>query len=452
MTYSQTIDYLYHAAPSFQNVGAGAYKEGLSNTRALDAHFAHPHTNYRTIHVAGTNGKGSTSSSLAAVLQAAGLRVGLYTSPHLVDFRERIRVDGRMIPEQRVVDFVEQERAFFEPLQPSFFELTTALAFLYFAEQKVDVAVVEVGLGGRLDCTNIIRPDLSVITNISFDHQQFLGTTLPQIATEKAGIIKEGVPVVIGETNGHPEVRDVFLQTATRLGCTIHFADEEEFPDMDSELKGEYQRANMHTVQCALWELRKQDYYAELLTPEAVEEGLAHIMELTGLRGRWQQLHEQPRVVCDAGHNIAGIQYVVQQLLKQPCRRLHVVFGMVDDKDYATATRLLRQLCQRDTAFYFTQPSSSRALPAAELAAAFEAAGTAGFMENVQETEAYEKSEAPGNTVTSKTPTSVQTFPTVGAALDAAMNAASPNDFIFVGGSCYVLADLFLLPLAADVS
>ena len=452
MTYSQTIDYLYHAAPSFQNVGAGAYKEGLSNTRALDAHFAHPHTNYRTIHVAGTNGKGSTSSSLAAVLQAAGLRVGLYTSPHLVDFRERIRVDGRMIPEQRVVDFVEQERAFFEPLQPSFFELTTALAFLYFAEQKVDVAVVEVGLGGRLDCTNIIRPDLSVITNISFDHQQFLGTTLPQIATEKAGIIKEGVPVVIGETNGHPEVRDVFLQTATRLGCTIHFADEEEFPDMDSELKGEYQRANMHTVQCALWELRKQYYYAELLTPEAVEEGLAHIMELTGLRGRWQQLHEQPRVVCDAGHNIAGIQYVVQQLLKQPCRRLHVVFGMVDDKDYATATRLLRQLCQRDTAFYFTQPSSSRALPAAELAAAFEAAGTAGFMENVQETEAYEKSEAPGNTVTSKTPTSVQTFPTVGAALDAAMNAASPNDFIFVGGSCYVLADLFLLPLAADVS
>ena len=441
MTYSETIDYLYHAAPSFQNVGAGAYKEGLSNTRTLDGHFAHPHTNYRTIHVAGTNGKGSTSSSLAAVLQASGLRVGLYTSPHLVDFRERIRVDGQMIPEQRVVDFVEQERAFFEPLQPSFFELTTALAFLYFAEQKVDVAVVEVGLGGRLDCTNIIRPDLSIITNISFDHQQFLGSTLPQIAAEKAGIIKQGVPVVIGETNGHPEVRDVFLQTVMREETTIRFADEDEFPDVQSELKGDYQRANMQTVQCAINELRKQDFYAKMLTQESVAFGLAHIMELTGLRGRWQQLRERPRVVCDAGHNVAGIQYVVNQLLEQRCRRLHVVFGMVNDKDSAAVAQLLRQLCQRETKFYFTQPSCQRALPVAELEAAFEAVGGAGESEI---------NEATGSPVTSRILTSVQTFSTVRAALDAALENASPDDFIFVGGSCYVLADLFMIPWVAE--
>ncbi|MBP5770222.1 MAG: bifunctional folylpolyglutamate synthase/dihydrofolate synthase [Bacteroidaceae bacterium] len=412
MDYQQTIDYLYHAAPLFQNIGAGAYKEGLSNTHALDEHFGHPHTKYRTLHVAGTNGKGSVSSTLAAVLQSAGLRVGLYTSPHLVDFRERIRVNGEMIPEQRVIDFVEQERFFFEPLHPSFFELTTALAFLYFAEQQVDVAVVEVGLGGRLDCTNIISPDLCIITNISFDHQQFLGDSLPKIAAEKAGIIKAGVPVVIGETNGHPEVREVFERTAMGEGCGIRFADEESLPVVESELKGAYQRANMNTVQCALSELCRQPFYAQRLTDEAVQNGFAHVMELTGFRGRWQQLHRHPSLVCDAGHNIAGIQYVVSQLLEQRCNHLHVVFGMVNDKDYTEALRLLEQLKDRAT-FYFTQPSCQRALPVDVLAETYIRKGL-----------------------------HVYTYPSVRIAVQTAMANASEDDFIFVGGSCYIVADL----------
>lgn len=423
--YQSTLDYLYHAAPLFQNIGAGAYKEGLSNTHALDEHFGHPHTKYRTIHVAGTNGKGSVSSTLAAILQSAGLRVGLYTSPHLTDFRERIRVNGEMIPEQRVVDFVEQERAFFEPLYPSFFELTTALAFLYFAEQQVDVAVVEVGLGGRLDCTNIIHPDLAVITNISFDHQQFLGDTLPLIAAEKAGIIKEGVPVVVGETNGHEEVREVFWQKAQELRAPLRFADEEEFPPVESELKGEYQQANMQTVQCVLSELQKLPFYAPLLTPEAVGYGLMHVMELSGLRGRWQVLRERPRLICDAGHNIAGIQYVTSQLLKQQCKTLRVVFGMVDDKDYSTAVSLLSQLCQRRVAFYFTQPSCARALSAEVLAEAFR-----------QQAEISSKKQKGPHP-------QVQTFRAVSDALQAALADSSEDDLIFVGGSCYVLADLF---------
>ncbi|MCF0196169.1 MAG: bifunctional folylpolyglutamate synthase/dihydrofolate synthase, partial [Bacteroidaceae bacterium] len=227
MTYSEAVDYLFNTAPLFQNIGAGAYKEGLSNTNALDEHFAHPHRQFRTIHVAGTNGKGSVCHTIAAILQAQGLRVGLYTSPHLIDFRERIRINGTMIPESEVVRFVEEERAFFEPLHPSFFELTTALAFRYFAEQRVEVAVIEVGMGGRLDCTNIIQPDVSIITNISFDHVQFLGDTLQAIAGEKAGIIKALTPVIIGETNGHDEVREVFARRADTMRAPIIFADEQ---------------------------------------------------------------------------------------------------------------------------------------------------------------------------------------------------------------------------------
>lgn len=412
MNYRQTIDYLYHAAPLFQNIGAGAYKEGLSNTLALDSHFGHPHRRYRTIHVAGTNGKGSVSSSLAAVLQAAGLRVGLYTSPHLEDFRERIRVNGEMISEQRVVDFVEQERSFFESLYPSFFELTTALAFLYFAEQEVDVAVVEVGLGGRLDCTNIICPDLSIITNISFDHQQFLGDTLAQIATEKAGIIKVGVPVVIGEAPD-ASVHEVFVRTAGNTS-SIRFADEEEWPLVPFELQGDYQCANLRTVQCAIDELCKQPFYAARLTDEAVRDGLAHVSLLTGLRGRWQQVGEHPTVVCDVGHNAAGIAYVVRQLLRQEAPVLRVVFGMVDDKDYEQALTLYEQL--RDRAqFYITQPSSQRALAAHVLA---EAAERHGLRVRV-------------------------CVPSIKEAVEVAHVDASPDDFILIGGSCYLVADYF---------
>lgn len=435
MDYPQTIDYLYHAAPLFQNIGAGAYKEGLSTTRALDEHFGHPHTRYRTIHVAGTNGKGSVSSSLAAILQAAGLRVGLYTSPHLVDFRERIRVNGEMIPQQRVVEFVEQERAFFEPLSPSFFELTTALAFLYFAEQQVDVAVVEVGLGGRLDCTNIIRPDLSVVTNISFDHQQLLGDTLPLIAAEKAGIIKPGVPVVIGETNGHPEVRDVFIrafETANAVDAgnadktvggvnvdasvSLRFADEERLPaDADLppfQLQGSYQRANLRTILCALSELRKQAFYSRVLSEQSVAHGLAHVMEFSGISGRWQQLQEHPTFICDCGHNFAGIQYVVSQLLEQSAKHLHIVFGMVGDKDFEHAAQLFVALRERAT-FYLTQPSCQRALPVDTLASTFQQFGLQPL-----------------------------SFPSVPEALTAALGAADADDFVFLGGSCYMVADL----------
>ena len=246
MNYQDTLEYLYNSAPMFQQIGAGAYKEGLENTLALDAHFGHPHRQYRTIHVAGTNGKGSCSHTLAAILQAAGYQVGLYTSPHLVDFRERIRINGQPIPKEDVVHFVEEERSFFEPLHPSFFELTTALAFKYFADKQVDVAIIEVGLGGRLDCTNIITPDLCIITNISLDHTQFLGNTLAQIAGEKAGIIKSNIPVIIGETT--PETRPVFLQKAQEVKTAIHFAEDEnheqDYPKLDFELKGLYQKKN----------------------------------------------------------------------------------------------------------------------------------------------------------------------------------------------------------------
>ena len=268
MTYEETLNYLYHAAPLFQNIGAGAYKAGLSTSHALDEHFGHPHRKFRSLHVAGTNGKGSTSHTLAALLQGLGYRVGLYTSPHLVDFRERIRVNGRPIPRQRVVDFVEQERSFFEPLAPSFFELTTALAFAYFAEEEVDFAVIEVGMGGRLDCTNIISPELCVITNISLDHTQFLGDSLEKIAAEKAGIIKPGVPVVVGQTT--PGTRKVFAQAAASVNAPIFWSEEEgrvveaEYVDgkyhyitkdwgaVVGELGGAYQIYNTRTLLSAI--------------------------------------------------------------------------------------------------------------------------------------------------------------------------------------------------------
>ena len=319
MTYQETIQYLFNSTPVFEHVGAAAYKPGLYNTRELDQHFGHPHIAYKTIHIAGTNGKGSCSHTLAAILQEAGYKVGLYTSPHLVDFRERIRVNGHPISEQRVIDFVEQERAFFEPLNPSFFELTTALALLYFKEQQVDVAVIEVGLGGRLDCTNIITPVLSLITNISFDHTQFLGNTLEQIAAEKAGIIKQHVPVVIGETA--PDTRTVFKQKAAICKAPIYFAEEEpevlsskvcqtggrdyitqHFGNLHGQLGGEYQERNANTVLKALPLL--QEIFN--ITPNNIVAGFANVTTLTGLRGRWEKLRENPVVICDTGHNVAG--------------------------------------------------------------------------------------------------------------------------------------------------
>ena len=423
MTYQETLNYLYNSTPLFQNVGKDAYKEGLENTHLLDEHFGHPHRRFKTIHVAGTNGKGSCSHTLAAILQSAGYKVGLYTSPHLVDFRERIRVNGIPANEEYVIDFVEQHRAFFEPLHPSFFELTTAMAFNYFAEQQVDVAVIEVGLGGRLDCTNIIRPDLCVITNISFDHVQFLGDTLAKIASEKAGIIKPGIPVVIGETT--PETKPVFSDEALKQGATIHFAEEEQlllsssvnaegkriyqtkdYADLEGELGGLCQEKNANTLLSAIRVLQSAGY---LIKEEHVREGFARVCSLTGLRGRWQKLQESPVAICDTGHNKAGIQYIVEQLARQNYRQLHIVMGMVNDKDITSVLALL----PKDATYYFTQASVSRALPATEVQHLAERTGLSG-----------------------------QTYHSVKEAYQAALSSAHQDDFVFVGGSTFIVADL----------
>lgn len=407
MDYQHTLEYLYNSVPMFQQVGSSAYKEGLENTLALDEHFGHPHRNFRTIHVAGTNGKGSCSHTLAAILQEAGYRTGLYTSPHLVDFRERIRVNGQPVPEEYVIRFVEEERSFFEPLSPSFFELTTAMAFRYFADQKVDVAIIEVGLGGRLDCTNIIRPDLCIITNISFDHTQFLGSTLAQIASEKAGIIKQDIPVVIGETT--PETRPVFAEKAQAVQAPICFAEDhvpEEYSDMDYELKGLYQEKNRRTLLTALPLLKKAGYH---LSEQAIRNGFAHVCELTGLMGRWQKLQDAPTLICDTGHNVGGITYIAEQLKQQTYRKLHIVMGMVNDKDI----RGILALLPRDADYYFTKASVKRALPEAELARLANAAGLQG-----------------------------ECYPDVPTAVRAAQEKSLPEDFIFVGGSSFIVADL----------
>ena len=423
MTYQETIDYLFNSTPLFQNVGKDAYKEGLENTHLLDEHFGHPHRQFKTIHVAGTNGKGSCSHTLAAILQSAGYKVGLYTSPHLVDFRERIRINGTTVSEAYVIDFVENHRAFFEPLHPSFFELTTAMAFNYFAEQQVDVAVIEVGLGGRLDCTNIIRPDLCVITNISFDHVQFLGDTLAKIASEKAGIIKEGIPVVIGETT--PETKPVFAEKAIQVNAPIHFAEEEQFllessineqgkriyqtkeyADLEGELGGLCQIKNTNTLLSAIRILQDIGYN---INDTHVREGFAHVCSLTGLMGRWQKILETPVAYCDTGHNKAGIQYIVEQLSRQTYRQLHIVMGMVNDKDISGVLAML----PKDAIYYFTKASVSRALNENEVK---RLAGEAGLEGN--------------------------TYPSVKDAFEAAQASAHPDDFIFVGGSTFIVADL----------
>ena len=424
-TYQETIEYLFNSMPVFEKVGNSAYKPGLFNSESLDKHFNHPHRNYQTIHVAGTNGKGSCSHTLAAILQSAGYRVGLYTSPHLVDFKERIRVNGECISEDYVVDFVHQNASFFEPLHPSFFELTTALAFKYFADSKVDVAVIEVGLGGRLDCTNIITPVLSLITNISFDHTQFLGNTLEQIAIEKAGIIKEHVPVVIGETV--PETRTVFKQKAAICKVPIYFAEEEpevlsskvcqtggrdyitqNFGNLHGQLGGEYQERNANTVLKALPLLQK----IFNITPNNIVRGFANVTTLTGLRGRWEKLRDNPVVICDTGHNVAGWKWLAPQIKSAVCRKLRLIFGMVDDKDVETVIKLL----PKNATYYWAQASTKRAIPSNIIA------------------EMGRKNQLVGTDCG-----------TVAKAYHRAITDASADDFIFVGGSSYIVSDLLLL-------
>lgn len=423
MNYQETLNYLYNSTPVFEHVGAVAYKEGLQNTLALDKHFNHPHTNFKTIHIAGTNGKGSCSHSLASILQEAGYKVGLYTSPHLVDFRERIRVNGQCISEERVVKFVEDERKFFEPLHPSFFELTTALAFKYFDEQKVDIAIIEVGLGGRLDCTNIISPILSIITNISFDHTQFLGDTLAKIAAEKAGIIKKGVPVIIGEAN--EETSPVFQSKANEVNSDIVFAEDNAIVTSSSpmadggrrynlsnnstligELSGDYQERNMNTILCACNILKQMNI---IKNDDVIAKGLTNICKNTGLLGRWQTIQNNPTVVCDTGHNVGGWNYLAPQIKRQQCNHLRIVFGMVDDKDINSVMYLL----PKNAIYYWTQAESKRAIKAERVA------------------EIAIKHDLRG-----------EIFDNVEVAYTKALQDSNKDDFVFVGGSSYIVADL----------
>ena len=444
MTYQQTIDYLYTSQPVFHMVGAAAYKPGLDNTYRLMAHLGNPHEQLRAVHVAGTNGKGSTSHLMAAALQAQGYRVGLFTSPHLVDFRERIRISGEMIPQEMVVRFVAENRAFLDELRPSFFETTMALAFWYFAQQQVDIAVVEVGLGGRLDSTNILTPLVSVITNIGIDHTEFLGDTLAQIAGEKAGIMKPYVPCVIGETQR--DTQDIFLARAREceiLGaglettdCRLWFADQcgymrkrrlKEAPEC--QLQGVYQDKNQQTAYVALQVMR--NYCGVELSTEAIAKGFADVCGLTGLRGRWEVLSQSPLTICDTGHNGHGVRYVAEQLRSllttlhhaTPCHTtlhnatptLHIILGMVNDKDIDTVLGLLPE----EAVYYFTQPASARALPAEQLRKKWQSLYP----------------DHRGNS----------SFALVREALEAAQEAATADDIIFIGGSNYVVGEVLRL-------
>ena len=384
MNYSEAIHYLYSSRPPFHLVGAEAYKPGLDTTLRLMAHVGNPHEQLRAVHVAGTNGKGSTCHLIAAALQAAGLKVGLFTSPHLVSLTERIRINGTPVPENEVAAFVERNKDFLDELQPSFFETMTAMAFEWFVQQKVDIAVIEVGLGGRLDSTNVLTPLLSVITNIGFDHTEFLGNTLAQIAREKAGIIKPSVPCVIGET--HPQTMNVFLSRAREcdiLGdgpettrCRIWFADQcgylrsrrlREAPEC--ELKGIYQDQNLQTAYVALQVLKNYHLspFTFHLSPSAIAEGFAHCAAMTGLHGRWETLQEKPLVICDTGHNSHGIQYVARQLKEMTNPNIYIVFGMVNDKDTDVVMRLLP--CTPKYHYIFTRPDTQRARSAEEMLA-----------------------------------------------------------------------------------
>jgi len=422
MTYDEAIHFLFTSLPIFQRVGGSAYKANLDNTHKLDTYFGHPHRKFHTIHVAGTNGKGSTSHMLAAILQTAGYKTGLYTSPHLLDFRERIKVNGQMITEQEVIDFVEKHQGFIQDIKPSFFEMTVAMAFDYFVLREVDVAVIEVGMGGRLDSTNIITPLLSIITNISFDHGQFLGHTLKEITGEKAGIIKQGIPVVIGETQS--DTAPVFIRTAKEKQSPVVFADQmfETIFNQDVivikntksnikntyklDLSGFYQEKNLKTVLASVEVLNGQGI---LSIPEsAVKSGLAHTASLTGLSGRWQVLSEEPLVVADTAHNEAGIEEVMAQIDQTQHNRLFIIFGVVNDKDLSKIWRLLPP----NAHYIFTQAKIERALEAGILAQRAREQGFSG-----------------------------EIIPDIPTAVHQAREWANEDDMIFIGGSTFTVAE-----------
>ena len=421
MTYNETLQYLYDRLPVFHHVGSSAYKPGLDNTIRLMKSLNDPYLKYRTIHVAGTNGKGSVSNFLAAILQSAGYKVGLYTSPHLVDFGERIRINGEMISQEYVIDFVEEHKANFDEINPSFFEATMAMAFQYFADCKVDVAIIEVGLGGRLDSTNIIRPELSVITNISYDHVGFLGNTLEKIAYEKAGIIKPNTPVVIGEAL--PETRSVFEVKANLENASICFAEEvyaiEKEGYIDAKMKvlvnaneyftvglaGIYQLKNIATTLLSIDQLNKLGFE---ISAENIANGLEFVTEITGLQGRWQVLQKSPTILADTGHNVAGIQCVVEQLKTLKYKTLRIVIGMVNDKDISSVLALLPV----EANYYFTQADILRAMPATKLS---ELAGTYNLAGSI--------------------------YDSVKQAVESAISDLDCDDLLFIGGSNFIVGE-----------
>lgn len=427
MTYQECLEYMYQQLPMFHRIGNAAFKKSLDNILALCEALDNPQHKFKSVHIAGTNGKGSSSNMLAAVMQMAGYKTGLYTSPHLKDFTERIRINGHQVPQEKVIEFVTHNKALFEKIQPSFFEMTVALAFDYFAQEQVDIAIIEVGLGGRLDSTNIITPEVSLITNISLDHQSLLGNTLPEIAAEKAGIIKPGIPVVISLTQ--PETVGVFIQKAKEVNAPLIFADqaiEVLNPDVNFEtrlfdvykgdhvlysnlevgLVGSYQQYNVPGVLMVVEELRKKDFE---ITEHALREGLRRVTEITGFKGRWQILKMKPYTVCDTAHNEAGIKEVVGQIERFGADQVHIVMGAVNDKDMASILKLWPQ----EFIYYFCQPAIPRALPVAELYNLALQVGLTG-----------------------------QPFNTVKEAIMGAKAAAKDKDMIFIGGSTFVVAEV----------
>ena len=403
MNYQETLDWLFNQLPMYQKDGAKAYKKDLSNTLLLMDYLGNPEQHIKAIHVAGTNGKGSTSHMLASVLQEQGYQVGLYTSPHLIDFRERIKINGKEIAEEYIVDFVAKHKSFFEQNALSFFEMTVGLSFEYFKDSKVDYVVLETGLGGRLDSTNVVTPLVSVITNIGLDHTQFLGTTLPAIAAEKGGIIKQTRPVVIGEY--HEETFHVFQEIAKHKNAPLYKAFDLEAVIYECELKGVYQKHNLKTVIQTINVLKTLGVN---ITDKSIEMGLSKVIQNTGLLGRYQVVQEFPKLICDTGHNKEGISLVISQLLEEQFETLHIVFGVVDDKDLSGVLPLL----PKQAIYYFTKPSIARGLSEEKL-----------------------KASAQEYQLTGESYTSVE------QAVDKVLLNANPNDLIYVGGSTFVVAD-----------
>lgn len=420
-TYNEAIQYLYDRLPVFHHVGSAAYKPGLHNTIKLLNAFGNPQNSFKSIHIAGTNGKGSVSNMLAAIFQSAGYKTALYTSPHLVDFGERIRVDGQMIAHEYVVDFVNKHKSVLDEIQPSFFEATMAMSFCYFAHKQVDIAIIETGLGGRLDSTNIILPLLSVITNISFDHVAFLGDTLEKIAFEKAGIIKPGIPAVVGEWL--PETKPVFENMAAEKKASLYFANDtlstyshinqklivqSPIGKIISDLSGKYQLRNLNTVLKAL-EIFKNNYSGEFcIENKAILYGLENVCKLTGLQGRWQILGQHPTIITDTGHNEAGIAFVCEQLKQQSYSNLRIVIGFANDKDISQ----ILQLLPKEAKYYFTQANIQRAMPAYELQKKSLSIGLIG-----------------------------ECYQSVKESVESALNESAPEDLIFIGGSNFVVGE-----------